>query len=73
MEKAERARQAALKKARAEAKAREENTRPSQTEGTRTGSAPPPSDFWQYLNDPEVLQAFKVNMRAVLHYFSNIK
>ncbi|XP_011862548.1 PREDICTED: putative protein FAM10A4 [Vollenhovia emeryi] len=53
-EKLERERQDRLQKAREAAKAREENTRPSQT------SAPPGAgDFYQFLKDPDVLQAFE--------------
>ncbi|XP_012279924.1 putative protein FAM10A4 [Orussus abietinus] len=47
-------RQEKLKKARAEAKAREDNTRPSQTEGPGGVSGA----FNQFLNDADVLRAF---------------
>lgn len=68
IEKAEKERLAALKKAREEAKAREDNTRPSQTEGSAPGGPggmPGMPDFYQYLNDPEVLQAFQVDSRFI--------
>ncbi|XP_008545706.1 putative protein FAM10A4 [Microplitis demolitor] len=55
-EKAEKIRQEALKKAREEAKAREANSRPSQTDD---GAKPSMNDFYSYLKDPEVLQAFQ--------------
>ncbi|XP_014476271.1 PREDICTED: putative protein FAM10A4 [Dinoponera quadriceps] len=56
-EKLERDRQEKLQKAREAAKAREENTRTSQTDpgGASSGIG----DFYQFLNDPEVLQAFQ--------------
>jgi len=57
-EKLERERQERLQKAREAAKAREENTRTSQTDA---GNAPPGTgDFYQFLKDPDVLQAFQV-------------
>ncbi|KMQ88841.1 protein fam10a4 isoform x3 [Lasius niger] len=54
-EKLENERQERLRKAREAAKAREENTRPSQTDA---GNASP-GDFYQFLKDPDVLQAFQ--------------
>lgn len=57
----ERERQERLRKAREAAKAREENTRSSQTD---TGNASPQfgaGDFYQFLKDPDVLQAFEVS------------
>ncbi|KAL6258382.1 hypothetical protein P5V15_010337 [Pogonomyrmex californicus] len=54
-EKLERERQEKLRKAREAAKAREENTRTSQTDAGST----PPGDFYQFLKDPDVLQAFE--------------
>lgn len=60
MEKKERERLNRAKQAREASKAREENTRPSQTESTPAGGAPGMGDFYQFLNDPDVLQAFQV-------------
>ncbi|KAK0165064.1 hypothetical protein PV328_003619 [Microctonus aethiopoides] len=57
LEKIEKQRQEAMKKARDEAKAREANSRPSQTDDG--AGKPSMSDFYQYLNDPEVMQAFQ--------------
>lgn len=58
LEKVEKQRQEAVKKAREEAKAREANSRPSQADD---GARKPTMNeaFTQYLNDPEVLQAFQ--------------
>ncbi|XP_077254368.1 hsc70-interacting protein [Temnothorax americanus] len=56
-EKLERERQERLRKAREAAKAREENTRTSQTEAGNT--SPGAGDFYQFLKDPDVLQAFE--------------
>lgn len=47
-----------LRKAREAAKAREENTRTSQTDAGNSGI---PGDFYQFLKDPDVLQAFQVS------------
>ncbi|XP_036149710.1 putative protein FAM10A4 [Monomorium pharaonis] len=55
-EKLERERQERLQKAREAAKAREENTRTSQTDA---GNMPGAGDFYQFLKDPDVLQAFE--------------
>lgn len=56
-EKLERERQERLRKAREAAKAREENTRTSQTDA---GNTPPGAgEFYQFLKDPEVRQAFE--------------
>lgn len=52
-------RQEKLRKAREANKAREENTRTSQTDAG--GASPGMGDFYQFLNDPEVLQAFQVS------------
>lgn len=59
-EKLERDRQENLRKVREAAKAREENTRTSQTDAG--GASPGMGDFYQFLNDPEVLQAFQVSV-----------
>ncbi|KAK1121852.1 hypothetical protein K0M31_010162 [Melipona bicolor] len=56
-EKLERERQERLKKARESAKAYEENTRTSQTE--TSGETPGMGDFYKFLNDPDVLNAFQ--------------
>ncbi|XP_011056547.1 PREDICTED: putative protein FAM10A4 isoform X2 [Acromyrmex echinatior] len=56
-EKLERERQERLRKAREAAKAREENTRTSQTDAGNT--SPGAGDFYQFLKDPDVLQAFE--------------
>ncbi|XP_071645094.1 hsc70-interacting protein [Temnothorax longispinosus] len=56
-EKLERERQERLRRAREAAKAREENTRTSQTEAGNT--SPGAGDFYQFLKDPDVLQAFE--------------
>ncbi|XP_046624368.1 hsc70-interacting protein-like isoform X1 [Neodiprion virginianus] len=88
-EKIERERMERLKKAREEAKLREDNTRPSQTEGSAPGAggggAPGTGDFYQFLKDPEVLQAFQdpevgeafkdisANPANILKYQSNPK
>lgn len=56
-EKLERERQERLQQARDAAKAREENTRTSQTDA---GNASP-GDFYQFLKDPDVVQAFQVS------------
>ncbi|XP_071559380.1 putative protein FAM10A4 [Temnothorax nylanderi] len=56
-EKLERERQERLQRAREAAKAREENTRTSQTEAGNT--SPGAGDFYQFLKDPDVLQAFE--------------
>ncbi|XP_012263192.2 putative protein FAM10A4 isoform X2 [Athalia rosae] len=63
-EKIERERLERLRKAREEAKARDDNTRPSQTEAPTAGAgggagAAGMGDFYKFLNDPEVLQALK--------------
>lgn len=58
-EKLERERQERLRKAREAAKAREENTRTSQTDAGNT--FPGAGDFYQFLKDPDVLQAFEVS------------
>lgn len=57
-EKLEHEKQERLRKAREAAKAREENTRTSQTDAGNSGI---PGDFYQFLKDPEVLQAFQVS------------
>jgi hypothetical protein len=54
----ERERQEKLQKARDAAKAREENTRTSQTDAGN--ASPGTGDFYQFLKDPDVLQAFQV-------------
>lgn len=54
-EKLEREKQERLRKAREAAKAREENTQTSQTDAGNPSSG----DFYQFLNDPEVLQSFQ--------------
>ncbi|EZA59068.1 hypothetical protein DMN91_008160 [Ooceraea biroi] len=56
-EKVERERQERLRKAREAAKAREENTRTSQTDADN--ASPGTGDFYQFLKDPDVLQAFQ--------------
>ncbi|XP_032680700.1 putative protein FAM10A4 [Odontomachus brunneus] len=82
-EKLEHDRQEKLQKAREAAKAREENTRTSQTDAG--GASPGMGDFYQFLNDPEVLQAFQdpevaeafkeisANPTNILKYQSNPK
>ncbi|XP_029174922.1 putative protein FAM10A4 [Nylanderia fulva] len=54
-EKLERERQERIQKAREAARAREENTRTSQTDA----GGPSPGDFYQFLKDPDVLQSFQ--------------
>ncbi|KYN05989.1 PREDICTED: putative protein FAM10A4 [Cyphomyrmex costatus] len=56
-EKLERERQERLRKAREAAKAREENTRTSQTDAGST--FPGAGDFYQFLKDPDLRQAFE--------------
>lgn len=56
-EKLERERQERLQKAREAAKAREENTRTSQTDAGN--ASPGVGDFYQFLKDPDVLLAFQ--------------
>nr|XP_012223873.1 PREDICTED: putative protein FAM10A4 [Linepithema humile] len=56
-EKLERERQERLQKVREAAKAREENTRTSQTDAGN--ESPGTGDFQQFLKDPDVLQAFQ--------------
>lgn len=82
-DKLERERQEKLQKAREAAKAREENTRTSQTDAGN--ASPGMGDFYQFLNDPEVLQAFQdpevseafkeisANPSNILKYQSNPK
>ncbi|CAD1471518.1 unnamed protein product, partial [Heterotrigona itama] len=55
-EKLECERQERLRKARESAKAYEENTRTSQTD---SGETPGMGDFYKFLNDPDVLNAFQ--------------
>lgn len=57
----ERERQERLRQAREAAKAREENTRTSQTDAGN--GFPGTGDFYQFLKDPDVLQAFQVSKR----------
>ncbi|XP_043584161.1 putative protein FAM10A4 [Bombus pyrosoma] len=56
-EKLERERQERLRKARESAKAYEDNTRTSQTD--HSGNTPGIGNFYQFLNDPDVLKAFQ--------------
>ncbi|KAL0099010.1 hypothetical protein PUN28_020216 [Cardiocondyla obscurior] len=82
-DKLERERQERLRKAREAAKAREENTRTSQTDAGDT--SPSAGDFYQFLKDPDLLQAFEdpevaeafkeisVNPTNVLKYQNNPK
>jgi len=60
----ERERQERLRKAREAAKAREENTRTSQTDASNT--PPGAGDFYQFLKDPDVLQAFEVSEKKII-------
>ncbi|XP_050576908.1 putative protein FAM10A4 [Bombus affinis] len=82
-EKLERERQERLRKARETAKAYEDNTRTSQTD--HPGDNPGMGDFYKFLNDPDVLQAFQdpeiaeafkeisTNPTNILKYQSNPK
>ncbi|XP_018348769.1 PREDICTED: putative protein FAM10A4 isoform X2 [Trachymyrmex septentrionalis] len=82
-EKLERERQERLQKAREAAKAREENTRTSQTDAGNT--SPGAGDFFKFLKDPELIQAFEdpemaeafreisTNPTSILKYQNNPK
>lgn len=82
-EKLERERQERLRKARESAKIYEENTRTSQTDSS--GDTAGMGDFYKFLNDPDVLQAFmdpevaeafkeiSTNPTNILKYQSNPK
>lgn len=62
-EKLERERAERLKKARESAKTYEDNSRPSQTD--TSGDSAGVGDFYKFLNDPEVLQAFQVSLNVL--------
>ena len=65
----ERERQERLQKAREAAKAREENTRTSQTDAGNT--SPGAGDFFKFLKDPELIQAFEVSCEKKNHSLFN--
>lgn len=64
-EKKDRERQERLKKAQEASKARDDNTRPSQPSSD--------GDFYQFLNDPDVLQSFQVcfflSVEKIYYYY----